>query len=134
MKRHEQLIKYNAIWLSMPTYHNLTHKHISDEEVSQSNGMEMKEMSWYLHGVVTMCLQGGSPAQRPICNCIIECTRALLKFYMYTRYKLQDVGTLSYIEDTMHCFETFNDVFLPGRAGKKAKAKANALLKELVKK
>jgi hypothetical protein len=34
-------------------------------------------------GVVTQALRGGSPAQRPIFNRIIECTRALLEFYMY---------------------------------------------------
>jgi len=34
----------------------------------------------------------------------------------------------------LHCFHTFKDVFLLGQAGQKAKAKANALRTELVKK
>jgi len=38
------------------------------------------------------------------------------------------------MEDTLHRFQTFNDVFLLGRAGQKAKAKANTLRMELVKK
>jgi hypothetical protein len=38
------------------------------------------------------------------------------------------------MEDTLHRFHTFKDVFLLRRAGKKAKAKANALSTELVKK
>jgi len=38
------------------------------------------------------------------------------------------------MEDTLHHFHTFKDVFLFGRAGKKAKAKANALRMELLKK
>jgi len=38
------------------------------------------------------------------------------------------------MEDALHRFHTFKDVFLLGRAGKKAKAKANALRMELVKK
>jgi hypothetical protein len=38
------------------------------------------------------------------------------------------------MEDTFHRFHTFKDVFLLGRASKKAKAKANALRTELVKK
>jgi hypothetical protein len=42
--------------------------------------------------------------------------------------------TLSYTEDALHRFHTFEDVFLLGRAGQKAKAKANALRTELVKK
>jgi len=38
------------------------------------------------------------------------------------------------MEDTLHRVHTFKDVFLLGRAGKKAKAKANALRTELGKK
>jgi hypothetical protein len=45
MKRHEWLDKYNAIWLSVPAYHDLTPKIKSYEEVSQWNGKEMKQMS-----------------------------------------------------------------------------------------
>jgi hypothetical protein len=48
MKTHKQLDKYTAIWLSTPAYHDLTPKNKSDEEVSQWNGKEMKEMSRYL--------------------------------------------------------------------------------------
>jgi hypothetical protein len=34
MKTHERLNKYNAIWLSVPAYHELTPKNKSYEEVS----------------------------------------------------------------------------------------------------
>jgi len=91
-------------------------------------------MSRYLLGVVTQSLRVGSRAQRPIFNHAIECTRALLEFYMYARYKSEDDATLSYMEDPLHRFYTFKGVFLLGLAGKKAKAKANALRTELVKK
>jgi len=53
MKTHKQLDNYNAIWLSVPTYHNLIPKTKSYEEDSQWNGKKMKEMSQYLLGVVT---------------------------------------------------------------------------------
>jgi len=134
MKTHERLDKYNAIWLSVPAYHNLTPKNKPYEEVSQWNGKEMKEMSRYLPGVVTQSLRGGSPAQRPIFNHAIECTRALLDCYMYAQYKSHDDATLSYMVDALHRVHTFKHVFLLGRAGKKAKAKADALRTELVKK
>jgi hypothetical protein len=134
MKTHERLDKYNAIWLSMPAYHDLTPKNKSYEEVSQLNGKEMKEMSWYRLGVVTQSLRGGSPAQRPIFNRAIEFTQALSEFYMYARYTSHDDATLSYMEATLHCFDTFKNVFLLGRAGKKAEAKAHGLRTELVKK
>jgi hypothetical protein len=68
MKMHKRLDKYNAIWLYMPTYHDLTPKNKSYENVSHWNGKEMKEMNRYLLGVVTQSLRGGSPAQRPIFN------------------------------------------------------------------
>jgi hypothetical protein len=94
----------------------------------------MQEMSRYLLGVVTQSLQGGSPAQHPIFNRAMECTLALLEFYKYAQYTSHDDATLSYMEDAMRRFHTFKDVFLLGRAGKKAKAKANALRTELVNK
>jgi len=134
MRTHERLDKYNAICLSVPAYHDLTPKTKSYEEVSQWNGKEMKEMSRYLLGVVTQSLRGGSPAQHPIFNRAIECTRVLLEFYMYAQYKSHDDAILSYMEDALCCFHTFKDVFLLGRASKKAKAKAIALRTELVKK
>jgi len=56
MKTHEQRDKYNAIWLSVPAYHDPTPKTKSYEEVSQWNRKEMKEMSRYLLGVVTQSL------------------------------------------------------------------------------
>jgi len=134
MKTHERLDKYNAILLSVPAYHVLTSKTKSYEDVSQWNGKEMMEMSRYLLGVVTQSLRGGSPAQRPIFNHAIDFTRALLEIYMYARYKSHDDATLSYIDDALCRFHTCKDLFLLRRAGKKAKAKANALRTELVKK
>jgi len=56
VKTLEWLDKYNAIWLSVADYHDLTPKIKSYEEVSQWNGKEKKEMSRYLLGVVTQSL------------------------------------------------------------------------------
>jgi hypothetical protein len=134
MKMHQQVDKYNATWLSVPAYHDLTPKNKSYQEVSQWNGKEMKEMSRYLLGVVTQSLRGGSPAQCPIFNRAIELTWALLEFYMYARYKSHDDATLIYMEDALHHFHTFKDVFLLGRATNRAKGKAIALRTELMKK
>jgi len=91
-------------------------------------------MSRYLLEVVTQSPQGGNPAQRPISNRAMECTQALLDFYMYARYKSHNDTTLCYMEDALHRFHTFKDIFLLGRAGKMAKVKDNALRTELMKK
>jgi hypothetical protein len=133
MKTHELLDKYNASWLSVPAYHDLTPKNRSYEEVSQWNQKEMKEISGYLLGVVTQSLRGGSPAQCPIFKRLINCTRALLESFMLARYKSHHDATLSYMEVTLHRFHTLNDVFLFRRPGKQEKAKANVLRTELVK-
>jgi len=90
-------------------------------------------MGRYLLGVVIQFLQGRSPAQFPIFNRTIECTRALYDFYMYAQYKSHGDATLSYIEDSLQYFHTFKHISLPGQAGQKGKAKANALSTELVK-
>jgi len=94
----------------------------------------MMEMSWYQLGVVTQSLRGGGPAQCPIFNHAIVCTCALLEFNMYARYQSHDDATMSYMEDTLPCVHTFKDVLLLDRAGKKAKAKANALRTQLTRK
>jgi hypothetical protein len=111
----------------VPAYHDLTPKNKSYEEVSQWNGKEMMEMSLYLLGVVTQSLRGGNPVQCSIFNCAIEWTRGLLEFYIYGRYKSQDVATLSHMEDALHRFQNFTDVFLLGWAGRKAEPNTNAL-------
>jgi len=77
VKMDERLDTFNAIWFSVPAYHDLTPTTKSYEEVSQFNGKEMKKMMRYLLRVVTQSLLGGSPAQRPIVNRAIECTRGL---------------------------------------------------------
>ena len=91
-------------------------------------------MSRYLLGVVTQSLRGGSTAQHHIFNRLIECTRALLDFNMYARYKSHDDATLSCMDDALRCFHTFKDLFLLWQAREEVKAKGNALRTELVKK
>jgi hypothetical protein len=133
IKTHEWLNKYNAIWLSVPTYHDLIPNTKSYKEDSQWNGQEMKEVSRYLLGVVTQSLQGGSPTQRPILNHKSESTWAVLELYIYARYTSHNDATLSYIEVALRRFDTFENVFLLWRHGKEAKAKANALRTALLK-
>jgi len=119
MKTHDGLDWYNAILFSVPAYHDLTQKTMSYGEVSQSNRKEMKEMSRYLLGVGTQCLQGEGRAPRPILNCTIQCSRALREFYMYARYISYDDASLSYMVDAFCRFHTFNDVIFLERASRK---------------
>jgi hypothetical protein len=104
MKMHEWLDKYNAIWLSMAAYHDLTPKTKSYEAVSQWDGKEMKEMSRYLFGVVIQSLRGGSPTQCLIFSLLIFCTQALSEFFMYPPYISHDDATFSYMQKALRCF------------------------------
>jgi hypothetical protein len=133
MMTPEQLDKYNLIWSFVPAYHDLTPNTKSYEEVSERNGKEMKEMSRYLLGVVTMSLRGRYPTQHLIFNHSTEFAWVLSEWYMYALFKSHDNATSSYMENAMHCFHTFRDVVLLMEASKKAKAKVNALRTELVK-
>jgi hypothetical protein len=72
----------------------------------------MNEISWHLLGVVAQSLLGACPAQCPIFNHAIECTRALLEFYTSAQYETHNDATLSYMEVDLHRFYTFKDVFL----------------------
>jgi len=45
MKTHKWLNKYNAFWLSVAAYHDLTSKYKSDEQLSQWNRKEMNQLS-----------------------------------------------------------------------------------------
>ena len=134
MKWHIWLDRYNAIWLSVPAYHDLTATSRSYEEVSPWNGKEMKVMSRVLLGVVTKPLRGGSPTQYPIFNHPIGCTQALWECYMYGRYKSHDDATLSYFEDALCLFHTFKDIFVLRLASKWVQAKANPLRTQHLKK
>jgi len=73
MKTHEQVDMYNAIWLSVPAYHNLTPKDMSYEDLSQWNAKEMKEMSRFPFVVVTHLSTTQMPrtaSQIQSCNCV----------------------------------------------------------------
>jgi hypothetical protein len=49
---YKVLDQFNAIWLFLPVYNDLTPHSQSDQNVSQWNGKEMKDMRRYLLGVV----------------------------------------------------------------------------------
>jgi hypothetical protein len=132
IKMHERLDKYNAICSSVPSCHDLAPKNKSYEVVSQWNGNQMNEMSWYRLAVVTQSLPGRSLTQSPIFNFGIECTQALLEVNMYARYKSYDNAISGYMEDDLHRFHTFKGVFLFGRAGREANANTNPHRRELV--
>jgi hypothetical protein len=53
---------------------------------------------------------------------------------MSTQYKSHDDATLSYLEEALCYCPTFKDDILLGRAGKRVKAKATALMMAHVKK
>jgi hypothetical protein len=130
---HRQLNKDDAIWLSLPAYHNLTPKTQSNEDDSIVNGKESKEVSRYLLRVVTQSLGGGCPNEHSIVNHSIECLRALLQFSMYVQYTSRDDVTLSYMEDALLRCHTLKNAFSLQRAVKNTKANVNAVRTDIMK-
>ncbi|KAF8538639.1 hypothetical protein BDD12DRAFT_884597 [Trichophaea hybrida] len=131
MMTYQRLDQYNAPWLSVPAYHDITPKTKSYENDFQWNGQQMKEIRGYRLGVSTQLQSGGSPALCPIFNRAVDCTRVLLEFYMYAGYTSHHDAALSFMDDALCRFHTINDVFLLRQPGKMGKAKANALKIEL---
>lgn len=91
-------------------------------------------MSRYLLGAVAHTLRSGSVAltQRLILNRAIKFSRALLKFYMYSRHKLHE-DTAGFTEDALRRFHDTKGSF--GWTGRHTGAfKASILRTELVRK
>jgi len=65
MKAHQRLDKYNALWFSVPAYHDLTPKTESYEDVTECSRNEMKENSRYQPGVVTRLCEEEAPLSVP---------------------------------------------------------------------
>jgi hypothetical protein len=134
MNMHEQHIKFNAMWFSMPASNDLIPKAKLYEEVSQWQGKEIKETSQCLLGVPTQTLQGQTPTQNPIFIRINWCTRDVSEAKIHTPYKSYDDATLSYMVESVGSFLTVKDDFLLGHAGRMAEADPNTIRVELVKK
>jgi len=58
----------------------------------------------------------------------------MLEVHMFALYESHDDAITSYVEDTLCWFHTVNEIFLLVWASTQAKAKANTLRTELVKK
>ena len=52
-----------------------------------------------------------APTLRLTFNCAIECTRALLGFYIYSHYKSRDEDMVGYMGDALRRFHGTKDAF-----------------------
>jgi hypothetical protein len=132
LKKHKRLERFNDLWLSIPAYPDFTKPTKAYEEVSQWTGKELKNMSRFLVSVLSNALRCPEYHERADFNDAIECTRALLDFYMYCRYPSHDDDTLNLMDDALSRFHTHKPVFLKYRASKRTTAESRALRKELI--
>jgi hypothetical protein len=132
LKKYNRLDRFNDLWLSVPAYPDFTKPTKAYEEVSQWTGKELKNMSRFLVSVLSNALRCPEHHERADFNDAIECTRALLDFYMYCRYPSHDDDTLNLMDDALRRFHNHKPVFLKYRASKRTTAESRALRKELI--
>ena len=134
LKQHKRLDLFNNIWLSVPAYLDMSRPWCVYEEVSRWNGGEIKTMTRFLVAVMCNALRNPTPGQKVPFESAVECTRALVEFYMYCQYESHNEDTLNLIDDSLRRFHSTKDVVLQFRACKRlaaeAKDRRTALCKE----
>jgi hypothetical protein len=83
LRKYDRLASFNAIWLSIQSYLNMTRRTKVYEEISQCTGKELKTISRFRVSCLESALSGASNSERPVFEKAILCTRALCDFYMY---------------------------------------------------
>jgi hypothetical protein len=133
LKYHKRLERFNNIWLSVPAYLDMSKPRCAYEEVSRWNGGEIKTMTRFLVGVTRNALRNPAPAEKVAFESAVECTRALIEFYMYCQYESHDEDTLNLMENALRRFHNTKGVFLQFRVGKRLAAEAKDKRTELCK-
>src|SRR5437588_11150813 len=82
-------------------------------------------------GATCNALRNPTPGEKAAFESTVECTRALVEFYMYCQYESHDEDTLNLIEDALRCFHNTKGVFLLFRAVKRLSAEAKDKQTEL---
>src|SRR5205085_8686544 len=92
---------------------------------------EIKTMSQFLVGVTRNALRNPTLGEKAAFESAVECTHALIEFYMYCQYESHDEDTLNLIEDALHRFHNTKGIFLQFRAGKRLSAEVKDKRTEL---
>ena len=98
---HKRLQCFNAIWLSVSSYLDMTRPKRSYEQVSRWTGKEIKTMCRFLVVVLRLALQDAVAPQKAEFEEAIQCTRALVEFYFYCQYDFHDEETLNLMHDAL---------------------------------
>ena len=133
LKQHKRLELFNNIWLSVPAYLDMSKPRCAYEEVSRWNGGEIKTMTRFLVGVTRNALRNPTAAEKAPFESVVECTRALIGFYMYCQYESHDEDMLNLMENALRRFHETKGVFLQFRIGKRLAAEAKDKRAELCK-
>ena len=131
LKQHKRLELFNNIWLSVPAYLDMSKSRCAYEEVSRWNGGEIKTITRYLVGVTRNALQNPAPAEKAPFESAVECTCALVEFYMYCQYESHNEDTLNLMENALRRFHNTKGIFLQFRIGKRLAAEVKDKRAEL---
>lgn len=104
LRKHSRLDRFNASWLTVPSYLDMTGPKKQYEEISQWSGKEMKNMCRFLLPVFCAALNNPTPSERSEFGEAITCTRRILEFYLYSQYYTHSAETLNGMELSLEEF------------------------------
>jgi hypothetical protein len=133
LEKHGKLELFNKVWMSVPSYLEMTRPRKAYEEVIQWQGKEYRTMARWVLSVLAVTLFESTPGQRQPFDNALHCVRSLLEFHHYASYRSHDDQTLRQMEDSLEDFHRYKEVFQAVRAGKVANRAARTLRSELIK-
>ena len=126
LKKHDRQELFDEIWKSLPPYPGFFVPKKAYREVTQWQGKEMRNLGRCILGVFASSLRRPTPAQQDPFRRAIRCVRALLDFSLMAQYKSHTEDTLEYMEQYLHDFHHYKEVFQEFRTSKKTRQEADA--------
>ena len=130
LRSHGRFQLFNAIWLKVPSYLEMSKPKKSWEQVSSWTGKEMKTIFRFVVAVLRGALRDPSSSQKGEFHEAMECARALTEFFFYSRYDLHDDETLNLMDDALQRFHDYKSVFARWRVGKEVSEEGKEMRKE----
>lgn len=126
LKKHGRQELFDEVWKSLPPYPGFFVPKKAYREVTQWQGKEMRNLGRCILGVFASSLRSPTPAQQRPFSDAIRCVRALVDFSLMALYQSHTEDTLGYMEQYLHDFHRYKEVFQEFRTSKKTRQEADA--------
>jgi len=125
LKKHGRQELFDEVWKSLPPYPGFFVPKKAYREVTQWQGKEMRNLGRCILGVFASSLRSPTPAQQSPFVDAIRCVRALVDFSLMAQYRSHTEDTLGYMEQYLHDFHRYKEVFQEFRTSKKTRQEAD---------